>query len=471
MNKDELAFFAAVKSDLLVFLRQAFSTIYPSTELELNWHLDALVHGLEAAIKGDVPRLIINMPPRHLKSFITSVALPAFILGRDPAAKVICVSYSDDLAKSFSLEFKRIVESEWYRRVFPEVRFIKAKEGELVTDQGGMRYATSVGGTLTGRGGDIIIIDDPIKPEDAASDKARHATNNWIRSTLFSRLNDKQRSILILVMQRVHLNDLTGFVEATGGFHKLSFSSIATKNETIALRHGKLYQREAGEVLHEARESRATLDLLRRQIGEFNFASQYQQSPSVVDGSIFKRSYFKLHTPLVRMTGDGKLYVSVDSAASEADGADYSAISLVYVFEKDFYVISAERGRWDYEGLKEKVLGYRKRFGNETTFIVEAASTGHALIPYLLKNDINCFGYKPKTDKMARALRAIPILSEGRVHLLSRPGKDDWIEPYINEFINFPFGPYDDQVDTLTQLLPWADARHNGQGRFIGIPR
>ena len=174
-----------------------------------------------------MPRLIINLPPRQLKSFIVSVALPAFILGMDPSAKIICISYSDDLAKALARDFKRIIESAWYRTVFPDVRPTKMTESEFVTDQGGTRYATSVGGTLTGRGGDFIIIDDPIKPEEALSDKARQSTNEWYKSTLLSRLDDKAKSVLILVMQRLHVNDLTGFVEASGGFHKLALPAIA----------------------------------------------------------------------------------------------------------------------------------------------------------------------------------------------------------------------------------------------------
>ncbi len=170
-NKD--IYFAALRSDLRVFLLQSFHTLYPGKQFLDNWHIDAILHCLEESIQGRCPRLIINLPPRQLKSFMVSVVLPAFLLGMDPAVKIICVSYSDELAKTLARDFKRLVESDWYRRVFAEVRPIKMTENEFATDAGGGRYATSVGGTLTGRGGDFIIIDDPIKPEDAFSDKAR----------------------------------------------------------------------------------------------------------------------------------------------------------------------------------------------------------------------------------------------------------------------------------------------------------
>lgn len=150
-----------------------------------NWHINAIIHCLELSIEGKLPRLIINLPPRQLKSFIASVVLPAFILGIDPTAKIICISYSDDLAKMLSREFRRIIESEWYQKVFPHVRPSKMTESEFATGEGGFRYATSVGGTLTGRGGDFIIIDDPIKPEEALSDKARQSTNEWYQEHAF----------------------------------------------------------------------------------------------------------------------------------------------------------------------------------------------------------------------------------------------------------------------------------------------
>lgn len=466
------AYLAAVKADALVFLQQAFTTIYPGKEFMPNWHLDALLHALEECLRGKMPRLIINLPPRHLKSFIVSVVWPAFILGQDPSAKIICISYSDDLAKSLSRDFKRIVESDWYRAIFPNVRLTKVTEGEVITDAGGGRYATSVGGTLTGRGADFILIDDPIKPEEATSDKARQAVNEWYRSTLLSRLDDKQRSVLILVMQRLHVNDLTGYVEAAGGFHKLSFPAIATRDDTVDLRYGSRYYRREGEPLHGEREDIEVIKRIRDEVGTFNFSSQYQQSPATPEGSLFKRKWFKLTDQAPDFDSTGTLYVSIDSALSTSDTADYSAISVIYADAKRYLVVHAERGRWDYESLKAKALGYVKRYGSSSrpvTFIIEAAGSGISLIKYLndlRDNRIRCHYYRPKTDKIVRAAHALPIIESGRVHILNVPGQNDWVETYINEFVSFPNGRFDDQVDSLTQLLPWADPRHNPVGRF-----
>ena len=397
MNKKE-AYFAAVRSDLKVFVQQCFGTLNPGNLFLDNWHIDAVLYCLRQSIEGKRPRLIINLPPRQLKSFLVSSVLPAFILGRDPTAKIICVSYSDELAKTLSRDFKRIVESDWYRRVFPEVRPTKMTENEFATDVGGSRYATSVGGTLTGRGGDFIIIDDPIKPEDAFSDKGRNSVNEWHRSTLLSRLDDKAKSVLILVMQRLHVNDLTGFVEASGGFHKLCLPAIATSDEVIPLSDHEAYQRVADEVLHEERDDLSTLDSIRDQIGPYNFAAQYQQRPEAPEGSLIKRKYIQIVGPSHPIQEGGQHWVSIDSALSTKETADYSALSFGYSSREGHYVLFAERGRWDYEVLLGKALAYLGRYPR-VTFIVETAGSGISLIQYLGKRGISCFSSYPKDDK------------------------------------------------------------------------
>jgi predicted phage terminase large subunit-like protein len=461
----EEIFLAATGSDFKVFLRQAFSTIYPGTVFMDNWHIDAIIHCLELSIVGKMPRLIINLPPRHLKSFIVSVALPAFILGRDPTAKLICVSYSDELAKALTRDFNRLVESDWYRKVFPHVRPTKMTESEFVTDKGGTRYATSVGGTLTGRGGDFIIIDDPIKPEDAQSDKIRQSTNEWYKSTLLSRLDDKEKSVLILVMQRLHVNDLTGFAEASGGFHKLSFPAIAIRDEHIPVRHAEPYFRQEGEPLHGEREGKEILERIRDQIGPFNFSSQYQQRPECPQGALIKRKYINVIDQSHRIKVGGLFWVSIDSAISTRETSDYSAISVGYSNEDGHYVLSAERGRWDYEALLAKVVRYAERF-REVTFIVEAAGSGISLISSLRRARLNCISHYPKEDKMVRAAYALPIFHSGRVYIRNIEGHNDWVEPYINELVSFPYGRFDDQVDSLVQALRWAERRVNPPGTF-----
>ena len=462
---DKEAYWAAVRLDLNVFLSQSFNTIYPGKAFLDNWHIHAIVHSLELSIEGEQPRLIINLPPRQLKSFITSVVLPAFILGQDPSAKIICISYSDELAKTLARDFKRIVESAWYPKVFPHVQLTKTTENEFVTDQGGFRYATSVGGTLTGRGGDFIIIDDPTKPEEANSDSTRKKANDWFQSTLFSRLDDKKRSVMIIVMQRLHVNDLTGFAQDSGGFKKLSFPAIATGDACIPVSATDTYYRKDGEPLHAEYEDLNTLERIRNQIGTYNFVSQYQQSPETPSGGLIKRKYIHIidHCPKIRP--EGYWWVSIDSALSTSETADYSALTLGYSNSDGHFVLDVERGRWDYETLKCKASSYVHRFGDDVIFIVEAAGSGISLIEYMRKAQLRCFHHQAKHDKVVRASLVLPLFLAGRVHICNVKSHNGWVEEFINELLTFPNGRHDDQVDSLVQALRWAEPRVNPGGR------
>jgi predicted phage terminase large subunit-like protein len=465
---DEKAYLAAVRLDLYAFLWHAFKTLYPGKELLDNWHLNAIVHSLELSIEGKKPRLIINLPPRYLKSFITSVVLPAFILGQDPSAKIICISYSDDLAKTLARDFKRIVESAWYPRLFPHVRPIKTTENEFVTDQGGFRYATSVGGTLTGRGGDFIIIDDPIKPEEANSDSTRKKVNEWFQSTLFSRLDDKKHSVMIIVMQRLHVNDLTGFAQESGGFKKLSFPAIATGDEFIPVSATETYHRKDGEPLHAEYEDLNTLERIRNQIDTHNFVSQYQQSPETPSGVFIKREYIQIIDHYPKFGPEGHWWVSIDSALSTSETADYSALTLGYSNRDGHFVLNVERGRWDYETLRGKASSYVHRVhrvGGDVIFIVEAAGSGISLIEYMRKAQLRCFHHHAKHDKVVRASRVLPLFADGRVHICKLKSHNGWVEAFINELLTFPNGRHDDQVDSLVQALRWAEPRVNPGGR------
>jgi len=179
-----------------------------------------------------------HMPPRSLKSIVASVAFPAFILGLDPSRRIICVSYSAELAKKHSNDFRAVLEASWYRSVFPTTRIgqYKNSETEIELTARGFRLATSVGGTLTGRGGDIIIIDDPLKPDDAMLETKRTGGNLWFNNTLLSRLDDKRTGAIVIVMQRVHMDDLTGFVTSQSDeWEILNLSAIAEADEVIPI--------------------------------------------------------------------------------------------------------------------------------------------------------------------------------------------------------------------------------------------
>lgn len=204
MVSDPRVFEALLRSDFRAFLQKVFATLSPGQTYVRSWHLDAIAFRLEQVRLGRLRRLIVNMPPRTLKSIAASVAFPAFVLGQDPTRRIICVSYSADLAKKHANDFRAVLETPWYRSVFPQTRIgpFKNSETEIELSARGFRLATSVGGTLTGRGGDLIVIDDPLKPADAFSEAKRSAANQWFTNTLLSRLDDKRSDRLFVVPVR-----------------------------------------------------------------------------------------------------------------------------------------------------------------------------------------------------------------------------------------------------------------------------
>jgi hypothetical protein len=267
-----------LRQDFSTFAARCFYDLNPQTDLAMNWHLEVIAAKLAAVRQGKIRRLIINLPPRSLKSLMASIAFPAWCLGHDPSAQILCVSYAQDLSDKLARDCRSIMMSPWYRRIFPTrlARHRQAVE-EFVTTRQGYRLATSNGGVLTGRGADIILIDDPLKPEEALSDPRRQAANEWYDHTLYSRLNDKRHGAIVIIMQRLHEDDLIGHVLMQESWEVVRFPAIAEADEVHQIEtiwRPRCFRRRQGEALHPEREPLATLDRIRRTIGEYNFAGQ-----------------------------------------------------------------------------------------------------------------------------------------------------------------------------------------------------
>src|SRR5690348_11949088 len=223
---------AILRSDFGFFAQRCFCELNPQTTLATNWHLEAIAAKLTAVREGKIRRLIINLPPRHLKSLLASIAFPAWCLGHDPSAQILCVSYAGELSNKLARDCRSIILSPWYRRIFP-TRLAAHRQAvqEFLTTRQGYRLATSNGGVLTGRGADIILIDDPLKPEEALSDTQRQAANEWFSHTLYSRLNNKRTGAIVMIMQRLHEDDLVGHVLTQEPWEVISFPAIAEEDE------------------------------------------------------------------------------------------------------------------------------------------------------------------------------------------------------------------------------------------------
>lgn len=233
MNPTPTEFDALLRSDFGIFIEKTFETLNPSTPFVGNWHIDCLAYHAQTIMDRRCTRLIVNLPPRTLKSMIFSVAMPAFVLGKQPSKRIICASYSDLLAVKLTNDFRRILAAPWYARAFGTPVLIKDTEAETATGAGGFRFTTSVGGSLTGRGGDLIVIDDPLNASEATSKASRDRANDWFKTSVLSRLDDPKTGAIVVVMQRLHVDDLTGVLLANGGWTHLCFPAIAQEDMEV----------------------------------------------------------------------------------------------------------------------------------------------------------------------------------------------------------------------------------------------
>src|SRR5438093_3603342 len=321
---DQAVLVAVLRSDLRYFVWKVFQTILPGTPYLPNWHVDAIVYQLLRVQAGDISRLLINQPPRSLKSICASVAYVAWFLGHDPTRRVIVVSYSNDFAAELHRQFRMVIDAPWYRALFPAMRPAKDSGAELVTTAGGSRYATSIGGTLTGRGADLLIVDDPLKGDDAMSESARRRVIDWYGGTLVSRLNDKENGPIVVVMQRLHENDLAGHLLGQGSWHHLDLPAIAIEDSVIPIGPQRQHSRRRGDVLHPDRESREVLGRIKAEIGSLMFSAQYQQRPVPVEGNLIKRGWFRSYDQPPPAGPRDRIVQSWDIAMMTGETNDFS---------------------------------------------------------------------------------------------------------------------------------------------------
>jgi predicted phage terminase large subunit-like protein len=443
-----------LRADFMSFIQCAFDELNPQTSFICGPHIELIASKLEACRRGEIRRLIINLPPRNLKSQCVSVAFVAWLLGHAPALRVICASYGQDLAGKFARDTRNVMMSPWYEALFSTRISDRQAVHDFETTAMGGRMATSVGGVITGRGADFIILDDPLKPEEALSETQRDGVNEWFDNTLLSRLNDKATGCIVIVMQRLHQNDLVGHVMGRDEWEVLSFPVIAESDTVDKIESpfgARMFRRQKGDVLHPERESLETILKIRLQIGEYNFASQYQQNPTPLGGTIVKREWLRYYEPGAEPARFGFLVQSWDTANKVGELNDYSVCTTWGVNRPDIYLIDVFRKRLNFPDLKRAVIELRHRFRPHTVLVEDKAS-GTQLIQELKGDCPSVRPYLPPagTDKLMRLYSQTTYFENGRV-FLRRPAP--WLDEYIAELTGFPGGRHDDQVDSTTQFL------------------
>jgi predicted phage terminase large subunit-like protein len=454
MSLDRKLADAIYRNNFGAFTYAAFMALNPAMRLVPNWHIEAICYQVQEMVMGrSRKRLVLNLPPRTLKSLIVSISLPAWLLGRNPGARIICASYSEDLAYKFSRDTRALVETPFYKRVFPRARLNSRKttEGEFETTRRGYRLATSVGGTLTGRGGEVLIIDDPIKANDAYSQVALTGANDWFRNTALSRLDDHQNCLIIVTMQRLHIDDLSGTL-IEQGWPSLAIPAIATEPADYRVGENEFHHRSAGELLQPERDSLEVLEELKRQLGSDIFAAQFQQNPTPPDGNMIKAAWLGRYHGAPDRSKFRRVVLACDPAGKAGIRNDYTAMCIVGIDQQSIHLIDVVRGHWTLMQMMDIILAFAAHWTPDL-IIVEDTSTGMGLIQLLKEYpSINVIGRRPKDDKETRMARQQGRFEAGRILL---PNEAPWLAEFENELLAFPNGRYDDQVDALLLLLDW----------------
>ena len=287
----------------------------------------------------------------------------------------------------------------------------------------------------------------------------RSAVNEWFDRTLYSRLDDKRRDVIIVIMQRLHLEDLVGYLLQKEPWVHLSLPAIAEVEQRVETGPNQTHLRAIGEVLHEAREPRPVLDRIKLTLGNFNFSAQYQQSPVPLEGEVVRWQWFRRYDNLPGREPSDMIVQSWDVASKSGEFNDYSVGTTWLVSGGDYYLVDLLRDKLGFPELKRKIIEQARQFCTEA-IVIEDTGSGTALIqdlggeaavgiPYPI-------AFRPEVDKITRMHAQSVKIEAGHVHL---PRHAPWLEDLRLELLQFPYGRHDDQVDSIAQFLNWIDQR------------
>lgn len=452
-------FDALLRTRLAAFTRKAFATVDPGAEYKHNWHIDLIAEYLEACTRGEIKRLIINIPPRYMKSISVSVAWPAWMLGRNPSQQIMAASYADNLAIKLSTDCRLVLQSEWYRRIFPGTVITgdQNEKRKFVTTQRGHRIATTVGSSVIGEGGNFLIVDDPVNAMQALSKAERERANTWFDQAYSTRLNDKQNGVMVLVMQRLHQNDLTGHLLEKGGWEHLVLPKVAEAKTIIDFGRVKV-TREAGSVLHPERQNAADIEAEKLAMGSYAFAAQCQQRPAPAEGGIFKREWLAVNRYAERREAYISITQSWDTANKADELNDPSVCTTWGETENGYELLHVLVQRAEYPELKRIAIAHAESYG-VNALLIEDKSSGQSLIQDLRRETkLPVIAIMPTGDKVTRASVVSPLMESGKVRL---PKQAQWLANYEDELFAFPNAAHDDQVDSTSQFLNWIKSRAN----------
>ncbi len=458
------------------FVRQAWHVVEPSTLFVPGWHIDAIIQHLEAVTRGQLRNLLINVPPRHMKSLLVSVFWPAWEWIQYPERRWLYSCYGAQLSIRDSVACRRLIESPWYQARWGD-RFALTSDqntkGRFDNNRSGYRLATSVGGSVTGEGGDRIVCDDPHKVDEVVSDTTRKATIDWWDVAMSTRVNDPKTSAVVIVMQRCHQRDLSGHLLEKGNFEHLRLPAEFEEPKCLTSIGFADPRTEPGELLWPDRFGAKEIADLKISLGSYAAAGQLQQRPTPAGGGIFKRHWFKFWQPpganlppvIVRFPDGTERPVmaapfgtvderaqSWDCAFKDLDTSDYVVGQVWGRLGAAYLLLDQVRDRMDCPATIKAVRNLSNKWQGWSAKLIEDKANGSAVLQMLGNEIPGLLPVNPGGGKIARAAAVSPLVEAGNVYL-PHPDYVPWVNGFIEECAAFPNGAHDDQVDAMTQML------------------
>lgn len=445
------------------FVKAAWHILEPGTPFQDNWHIEAICEHLEAVSRGEISRLIINMPPRFMKSMLVSVLWPCWTWINFPERRFLTGSYAKDLATRDAVQARRLMESVWFKERFGfKFRFTSDQnvKTRYVNDKLGHRVTTSVDAAATGEGGDILLVDDPINAKEANSQQARQSAITWWRETMSTRYNDPKTGAAVIVMQRLAEDDLTGYLLGEGGWEHLCFPMRYEKKHAKTTCLGfKDPRKKDGELLFPTRFDEKATQRLERELGTYATAGQLQQRPTPRGGGVLKSEWFGRYRVLPRII---KRRIYGDTAQKTAERNDFSVFELWGLGEDGkIYLIDMIRGKWEAHELDKKALDFWAKHKPYDEFKscaltkmkIEDKTSGTGLIQNLKKKGIPVEGIPRTKDKLTRAYDGQPFLEAGLVVVPEdAPFTSDLCEE-VDKFTKDDSHMHDDQIDPMLDAI------------------
>lgn len=451
-----LAIEVEAREDLYFFARYMFK-MRRGFRWRHNWHHQVMCDALMRVYNGECKRLIINVPPRYSKTELAVVNFIAWCIGKAPDCEFIHTSYSAGLAVGNAANAKQVIEDVHYRQLFPEVqlrRDSKAK-GDWKTTAGGVVYAQGAKGTITGFGagkqrpgfGGAIIIDDPHKPDEANSPVVREGVIEWFKNTLESRVNDPGNTPIIVIMQRLHERDLSGWLLEGGNgeeWDHVNLAAIAEEDEE---------HREAGEALWSSMHS---IEMLRRleTVKPFEFAGQYQQRPVPRGGAMFQRGWFEIVEEAPANLSLVRDWDMAGTAVKHGTDPDWTVGLQMGRDPRGFhYITDVRRFRGSPHEVERTVLATAQQDGAHCVVSIkqDPGQAGKAQAEAYIRM-LSGFVAKSATETGSKQTRAGPLAAQceaGNIKLV----RDSWNKAFLDEIEFFPFGRHDDQVDAAASAF------------------